>query len=85
MVITDGKQTRDKADITPLAEAAQLLKDKGVVLYALGVSKYADLSDLKKIASSSETVVIAPSFKALGDVVITIRKNVCKGISKTIL
>ena len=79
MVITDGKQTRDRGKYTPLTQAAQGIKQKGVTVYALGVGKGVERSDLQAIASSEETVFTAATFAALGDIVENIRQGVCKG------
>lgn len=78
-MITDGAQTRDRGPYTPLAKASQGLKDKGVVVYALGVSRSAQQDDLIKIASSNDTVVRAPSFKGLDAIAKTIREDICEG------
>ena len=82
LVITDGQQTTTK-QYTPLDEASRGLKDKGVIVYALGVSKGASLEELNKIASSPDTVVVAPTFKALGNVAATIRKRLCESKRRT--
>ena len=79
MVITDGKQTRDRGEYTPLTQAAQGIKQKGVTVYALGVGKGVERSDLQAIATSQETVFTAATFAALGGIVENIRKGVCKG------
>ena len=79
LVITDGKQTRDRGVYTPLTQAAQGIKQKGVTVYALGVGKGVERSDLQAIASSEETVFTAATFAALGDIVENIRERLCEG------
>ena len=79
LVITDGKQTRDRGEYTPLAQAAQGIKQKGVTVYALGVGKGVERSDLQAIATSEKTVFTAATFAALGDIVENIREPLCEG------
>ena len=79
LVITDGKQTRDRGEYTPLTQAAQGIKQKGVTVYALGVGKGVERSDLQAIATSEETVFTAATFAALGDIVENIRERLCEG------
>ena len=85
LVITDGKQTRDRDPITPLMEASQGMKDKGITVYALGVGKNVDRTELQKIASSEETLFTAESFKALGIVAQKIKDSLCKGMKNIVV
>ncbi|KAK2561274.1 Collagen alpha-6(VI) chain [Acropora cervicornis] len=64
VVITDGKQTTT-GNYTNLSVASQRIKDKGVVVYAVGIGKGADRTELEQIASGTENVLISSSFKEL--------------------
>ena len=76
IVITDGKQTTTKA-YTELSVASQGVKNKGVVVYAVGVGKGADAAELREIASSQENVYISESFKELQGLAVNIRRRLC--------
>ena len=76
IVITDGKQTTAKA-YTELSVASQGVKSKGVVVYAVGVGKGADVAELREIASSQENVFVSASFKELQPLAVEIRKRLC--------
>ena len=80
MLITDGKQTRDKGPYTPPEIAADSLKDLGVIVYAIGVSKDVDTLELEKIASSPEQMVVSPSFAELAAIASSIRTSLCEGL-----
>ena len=76
IVITDGKQTTTKPH-TELSVASQGVKNKGVAVYAVGVGKGADASELREIASSQENVFISESFKELQSLAGSIRTRLC--------
>ena len=76
IVITDGKQTTTKA-YTELSVASQGVKNKGVIVYAVGVGKGADAAELREIASSQENVFISASLKELQPIAVEIRKKLC--------
>ena len=78
VVITDGKQTTSKA-YTKLSVASQGVKNKDVAVYAVGVGKGADASELREIASSQENVFVSASFKELQNLAAEIRKRLCEG------
>ncbi len=74
IVITDGKQTTSKP-YTKLSVASQGIKNKGVTVYAVGVGKGADETELREIASSQENVILSASFKELQNIALRIRKS----------
>ena len=75
-MITDGKQTETES-YTPLDEASQGIKDKGVTVYALGVTRSVNIYQLRQIASSDENVFTSATFKDLVDVVNPIVEKSC--------
>jgi len=77
-VITDGKQTTTQA-YTKLSEASSGIKNKGVIVYAVGVGIGVDTAELNEIASGSQYVYTAASFRDLQNVTPKIRKRLCGG------
>lgn len=78
VVITDGKQTTT-GNYTRLSEASRGMKNKGVIVYALGVGSGADRAELEEIASRSDYVSLSPSFKDLLNISSGIRQLFCAG------
>lgn len=76
IVITDGEQTTTK-DYTPLATASKGIKDKGVVVYSLGIGSGVNSDQLRQIASSDDNVFTATGFDTLADVVLPIVQRSC--------
>ena len=68
LVITDGEQTTTQG-FTPLDEASKDMKDKGVVVYSLGVGRGVNSEQLRQIASSDDNVFTSADFYELTDVV----------------
>ena len=79
IVVTDGKQTRDRGAFTPLTEASAPLKALKIKIYALGVGKSVDTNELQQIASSPDLVLTATSFKTLDEKLVDLRTAGCKG------
>lgn len=75
MLITDGKQTI--AQITNFSGISQRIKDRGIIVYALGVGPSVDQSQLLTIASSSDVVFFTSSFTELAPVVSQIQGKLC--------
>ncbi|CAH3037506.1 unnamed protein product [Porites evermanni] len=80
IVITDGEQTTNRGPYTPLSEASKGLKDKQVILYALGIGKNVNQDQLNAIASSKNNVFTAASFSDLTPVAQTIVQNSCPAV-----
>ncbi|XP_015750459.1 PREDICTED: uncharacterized protein LOC107330348, partial [Acropora digitifera] len=76
IVITDGEQTTT-GGFTPLDIASQGIKDKGIVVYSLGIGGNVDSDQLKQIASSEDNVFISVGFDELLDVVQPIVEKSC--------
>ena len=76
IVITDGEQT-ETGGFTPLDVASKGLKDKGVVVYSLGVGGGVDAEQLRQIASSDDNVFTSAGFEELVDVVTPIVDKSC--------
>jgi len=54
------------------------MKNKGVIVYAIGVGAGADRTELAEIASASKYVYTSTSFKDLQNIAPTIRKSLCQ-------
>ena len=76
ILVTDGKQTTSMP-YTELTVASQGIKDKGVSVYAVGVGKEPDLSELQQIASTRENVFLSESFKRVIALAPQIRGRLC--------
>ena len=76
-MITDGKQTTDKGPHEDLAIASEKLKEMGVKIFALGIGKDVEISELALVASRLENVFESESFDILLNDVAGIRKNIC--------
>ena len=76
IVITDGKQTTSKPFIE-LTVASQGIKDKGISVYAVGVGRGPDLSELQQIASAPENVFSSESYKGVISLAPPIRGKLC--------
>lgn len=58
------------------------MKNKGVTVYAIGVGEGPDSNELEEIASDSEYVFTASSFRALQTIAPVLRTGICEGNSK---
>lgn len=54
------------------------MKNKGVIVYAVGVGAGADRAEMAEIASGSNYVYTSNSFKDLQNIAPTIRKRLCQ-------
>ena len=79
IVITDGKQTTDRGSYTELSVASRGLKNKGAMVFSLGIGRNVDLTQLNDIASSNDNVFTAASFAELAPVAENIVQNSCPG------
>lgn len=77
-VITDGKQTTTQA-YTKLSEASRGMKNKGVIVYAVGVGRGVNTTELEEFASGSKYVYTSASFRDLQNIAPEIRKRLCGG------
>ena len=80
-MITDGKQTTT-SQYTKLSEASRGIKNKGVIVYAIGVGSGVDQAELEEIASGLDYVFTSSSFESLQNEASKIRKSVCE-VSKS--
>ena len=76
-MITDGKQTTT-LQYTKLSEASRGIKNKGVIVYAIGVGSGVDQAELEEIASGLDYVFTSSSFESLQNEASKIRKSVCE-------
>ena len=77
-MITDGRQTTTHPH-TRLSEASRGMKNRGVVVYSLGVGSGADRAELEEIASGPEYVFTSSSFKDLQNISPAITRLLCQG------
>ena len=80
-MITDGRQTTT-SQYTKLSEASRGIKNKGVIVYAIGVGSGVDQAELEEIASGLDYVFTSSSFESLQNEASKIRKSVCE-VSKS--
>ena len=76
-MITDGKQTTT-SQYTKLSEASRGIKNKGVIVYAIGVGGGVDQAELEEIASGLDYIFTSSSFESLQNEASKIRKSVCE-------
>ena len=76
-MITDGKQTTT-SQYTKLSEASRGIKNKGVIVYAIGVGSGVDQAELEEITSGLDYVFTSSSFESLQNEASKIRKSVCE-------
>ena len=76
-MITDGKQTTTQS-FTRLSVASRGIKNKGVILYALGVGSGADRAELEEIASGPQYVLTSSSFEDIQYLAPQITKGLCE-------
>ena len=76
-MITDGKQTTT-SQYTKLSEASRGIKNKGVIVYAIGVGSGVDQAELEEIASGLDYIFTSSSFESLQNEASKIRKSVCE-------
>ena len=81
-MITDGKQT-ETGGYTPLDQASQGIKNKGVEVYSLGVGVAVNSEQLRQIASSDQNVFSSPTFQDLVNFVNPIVEKSCPIKGKT--
>ena len=77
-MITDGRQTKT-GSYTRLSIASQGIKNKGVIVFAVGVGSEADKSELGEIASRPEYVFISSAFKELLNISLGVTRRLCGG------
>ena len=77
-MITDGRQTK-RGSYTRLSIASQGIKNKGVIVFAVGVGSGADKSELGEIASRPEYVFISLGFKELLNISLGVTRQLCGG------
>ena len=75
-MITDGEQSTQE-EFTPLDEASQGIKDKGVTVFALGIGRSVDSGQLRQIASSDDKVFKSTGFDDLVEIVKPIVQKSC--------
>lgn len=75
-VITTGKQTA-KDNYTPFDVTSSRLQRKGAEVFALGIGKDVDSSELTQIASAPSNIFMVDNFAALDDIANEVKKRIC--------
>ena len=84
ILFTDGEQTTENVnDLIPLKEVASRLKDRGIVLFAVGIGEKVKRSQLLEIASGEEYVIMMESFSALRESAKKIAALACQVVGKS--
>ena len=76
-MVTDGKQTKVPS-YTRLSVASQGMKDKGVIVNAVGVGRGANRAELEEIASGSQYVLTSSSFQDLQNLAPEMIRRLCE-------
>ena len=76
VVITDGQSSDD------VTKPAQMLRDSGVTIFALGVGRHAVESELNSISTDPDAqhTFVVESFDALTSIIQTIKDRACQGM-----
>lgn len=81
ILFTDGEQTTDGVtDLIPLKEAANKLRERGIVVFAVGIGMGARRDQLLEIAGSGEYVIMLESFTELQQSAIKIATSTCQQV-----
>lgn len=66
----------------PLVNASQPLKDKGVDVWAIGIGKRVNVSELQVVASDPKKIILLSSFKEMKPIIEELKRKACKGTVK---
>lgn len=77
-MITDGKQTKT-GPYTRLSVASQGIKNKGVIVYAVGVGSGVHKAELEEISSTPDKVFISSTFEDLQKISLELTSSMCEG------
>lgn len=77
-MITDGRQTKT-GNYTRLSVASQGIKNKGVIVYAVGVGSGVYKAELEEIASTPDKVFISSTFEDLQKISSELTRRMCEG------
>lgn len=75
-VITTGKQT-GKDNYTPLDVTSSQLQRKGAEVFALGIGKDVDSSELTQIVSAPSNIFMVDTFAELDDIANEVKRRIC--------
>ncbi|XP_048581312.1 uncharacterized protein LOC5512067 isoform X7 [Nematostella vectensis] len=78
IVLTDGKQSKNKGPFREPAIVAKSLKQKDVSIYTVGITSSVDKSELESIASSPNMTFYTESFASLRTITEQLQNSVCK-------
>ena len=79
LILTDGKQTRDRGPFIEPSLIAEKIKRKGVQIYSVGIGDSIDKAELNSIASDPSKVVLTESYGSLSNLADNIEELICKG------
>lgn len=71
-----------KGPYIPLVNASQPLKDKGVDVWAIGIGKRVNVSELQVVASDPKKIILLSSFKEMKSIIEELKRKACKGTVK---
>lgn len=77
-MITDGRQTKT-GNYTRLSVASQGIKNKGVIVYTVGVGSGVYKAELEEIASTPDKVFISSTFEDLQKISSELTRRICEG------
>lgn len=77
-MITDGTQTKT-GPYTRLSAASQGIKNKGVIVYAVGVGSGVYKAELEEIASTPDKVFTSSTFEDLQKLSSELTTRMCEG------
>ena len=81
ILFTDGEQTtKDVNDLIPLSVAAGRLRDRGIVIFAVGIGSKVRKQQLVEIADSEEHVIMLRSFSELRESAVKIASSTCQQV-----
>ena len=79
IVITDGISKQPKRT----ANQAAIAKANNINMYAVGITKFIDMTELKNIASSDENAILYERFDQVKTGIVSLMKHVCPTMTTT--
>lgn len=73
-----------KGPYIPLVNASQPLKDKGVDVWAIGIGKRLNISELQVVASDPKKIILVSSFKEMKPIIEELKRKACEGTVKVL-
>ena len=81
ILFTDGEQTTENVDdLIPLRQAANALKRRGIVVFAVGIGESVKRQQLLEITGSRDKVIMLQSFSELQESANKIAASTCQQV-----